>query len=66
MRRSLILRRDILTELTPGDLAAVVGAQDDSIPCTSRAGCEVVAVLRNWLEDQTVLCPMSQGCPPAP
>ena len=64
MRRSLILRRDILTDLTTGDLAAVVGAQPDSIPCHSRSGCEVIAVIKDWLEDQTVLCPISQGCPP--
>lgn len=64
MRRTLALRRDALADLTPADLAGVAGGQPDSIPCLSR--CEVVAVLEKWLQDRTVLCPISAGCPPTP
>ena len=65
MRRSLVLRRDVLADLTPADLAAVVGAQQETIPCATRR-CQAVALIKYVLEDQTVLCPMSAGCPPVP
>lgn len=65
MRRSLTLRRDTLTDLTPGDLTAVGGGQDDnSLLCTS---IDCVAI-RNPSEivRQIVYtvcaCPWSQGC----
>ena len=64
MRRTLALRRDTLTDLTPGDLAAVAGGQPDSILCPSLSACQLLTVLKKFLEDQTVGCPVSQGCPP--
>jgi hypothetical protein len=66
MRRSLVLRRDVLADLTPSDLAGVVGGQQQTIPCYTERGCQALAVIRNWLEQQSLMCPVTQGCPPAP
>lgn len=44
MRRSLILRRATLTDLTPDDLTAVGGGQDNSLLC---ATTDCVAHIRN-------------------
>lgn len=54
MTRTLGLRREILTELTPGDLAAVVGAS--GITCdptdlgdlTAKLGCEGTYQCPTW------------------
>ncbi len=52
MTRSLRLTRETLAELSSDDLAAVVGAADDSV-----VACSLVPKLVNAIERRTPLCP---------
>ncbi len=65
MRRSLTLRRDTLTDLTPGDLTAVGGGADEKSLLCSAADCIAIrnpSEIVRQIVYTVCACPWSQGC----